>query len=92
MPLRFEWDPTKARSNLTKHGVSFAEACSAFEDILSITIPDPQYSVDEPRLVLIGCTRSNRLVVVVHTEVNETIRIISARLTTGQERISYEED
>ena len=91
MPLHFEWDPAKAHSNLAKHGLSFEEACSAFEDVLSITVPDPLHSDNEERLVLLGCTRRNRLVVVIHTEADETIRIIGARLATRQERESYEE-
>ena len=57
MPLRFAWDPRKASANLRKHGVSFWDAASAFEDPLSITIPDPLHSETEERLVLIGVSR-----------------------------------
>ena len=52
--LKFEWEPQKAKINLKKHGVSFAEASTAFEDVLSLTIDDPLHSSDEERLVLIG--------------------------------------
>ena len=52
--LIFEWDPQKAKSNLKKHGVSFEEASTAFQDTLSLTIDDPLHSIDEERVVLIG--------------------------------------
>ncbi len=92
MALVFEWDPNKARSNLAKHGVSFDEASTAFRDALSITIGDPLHSEYEDRFVLIGASCRNRLLVVVHTERGDRIRIISARVATRQERIRYEED
>jgi hypothetical protein len=88
--LIFEWDPQKAKSNLKKHGVSFEEASTAFQDILSLTIDDPLHSIDEERVVLIGMSNKNRLLVVVHTEREDNIRIISARKATKEERESYE--
>ncbi len=88
--LIFEWDPQKAKSNLKKHGVSFEEASTAFQDILSLTIDDPLHSIDEERVVLIGMSNKNRLLVVVHTERGDNIRIISARKATKEERESYE--
>ena len=91
MELRFTWDPRKAAANLRKHGVSFEEASSAFGDPLSITIADTEHSRDESRLVLIGRSTPQRLVVVIHVELEETlIRIISARLATRRERRDYE--
>ena len=87
----FEWDPDKARQNLIKHDVSFEEAGTAFKDKLSITIPDPLHSDDEDRFILLGYSESNRLLVVVHTDRNDRIRIISARQATKKERITYEE-
>ena len=92
MPLLFEWDPNKARSNSAKHGVSFDEASTAFEDALSVTIPDPLHSEDEERFVLLGHSHLNRLLVVVHTDRGDRIRIISARPATRKERIRYEDD
>ena len=89
--LHFDWDPEKADSNVRKHGVTFAEAATAFGDPLSITIPDPDHSVGEARFILSGVNFEGRLVVVVHTEVRESIRIISARLATRAERKSYEQ-
>ena len=88
--LIFEWDPQKAKSNLKKHGVSFEEASTAFQDTLSLTIDDPLHSIDEVRVVLIGMSIKNRLLVVVHTERGDNIRIISARKATKKERKNYE--
>jgi uncharacterized DUF497 family protein len=55
--LSFEWDPQKAKSNLEKHGVSFEEASTAFQDTLSLTIEDPLHSIEEERLILIGMSQ-----------------------------------
>jgi uncharacterized DUF497 family protein len=90
--LIFEWDPEKASVNVEKHGVSFAEAVTAFADPLSLTIPDPEHSRGEARFVLIGVTSTGRLVVVAHAEADETISLISARPATRAERRSYEEE
>lgn len=89
--MRFEWDIVKADTNLRKHGVSFGEASTAFGDPLSITIGDPDHSEEEDRFVLLGQARSQRLVVVVHTERGGITRIISARLATKHERKRYEQ-
>lgn len=89
--MDFEWDVAKADTNEQRHGVSFDEAATAFGDRLSITIADPDHSDDEDRFVLLGETYQGRLVVVVHTERAERIRLISARLATRSERRSYEE-
>ena len=89
--MKFEWDTRKAALNLAKHGVSFEEATTAFRDTLSATAPDPDHSVGERRFVTFGLSSKGRLLVVSHTERGETIRIISARCTTKQERIIYEE-
>ena len=85
------WDPEKARSNLRKHGVSFEEAASLFRDVLSVTISDPLHSSEESRFVTMGRSDRGRTLVVVHSEVGETIRIISARVATPRERRKYEE-
>ncbi len=89
--MNFEWDREKAASNLEKHEVSFEEAATAFGDPLSSTILDPDSSDDEDRYVLIGQAFSGRLVVVVHTDRGESVRLISARLATRSERRSYEQ-
>jgi len=90
--LLFEWDPNKAKSNLEIHRISFDEASTAFRDPLSLTIHDPLHSDEEERLILIGNSARNRLLVVVHTERGENIRIISAREATKKERKQYEEN
>jgi hypothetical protein len=92
MSLLFEWDPKKAQGNLAKHGVSFDEASTAFRDTLSKTISDPLHAEDEDRFVLIGYSYWDRLLVVVHAERGERIRILSARPATRAERKRYEED
>jgi len=88
--LIFEWDFKKAKTNIEKHGVSFEEASTAFRDPLSLTIDDPLHSRDEERLVLIGRSYNNHLLVIVHTERGDNIRIISARKATKKERKYYE--
>ncbi|MDD2391173.1 MAG: BrnT family toxin [Desulfobacterales bacterium] len=90
--LIFEWDFKKAKTNLEKHGVSFEEASTAFKDTLSLTIDDPLHSSDEKRLILIGMSYDNCLLIVVHTERGDNIRIISARKATKKERKYYEND
>jgi hypothetical protein len=92
MGLLFEWDPNKAERNIRTHGISFDEASTTFRDPLSRTIGDPLHSDDEERFVLIGQSMKRRLLVVVHTERGERIRIISARLATNKERLSHEEN
>lgn len=91
MSLQFEWNPEKARVNAIKHGVSFEEAMTAFEDPLSITIPDPLHSIGEARMILLGYSIRNRLLVAVHMETGDRVRIISARIATKRERSCYEE-
>jgi uncharacterized DUF497 family protein len=90
--LIFEWDLKKAKTNLEKHGISFEEASTAFKDPLSLTIDDPLHSSDEERLILIGMSYYNHILVIVHTEIGDNIRIISARKATRKERNYYETD
>ena len=90
--LLFEWDPSKAKKNIETHGISFDEASTAFRDTLSVTIHDPLHSAEEDRFILIGNSHRNRLLVIVHTEREDKIRIISARNATKKERKQYEEN
>ncbi len=90
--LLFEWDANKAKKNIKIHGVSFDEASTSFSDGLSLTIYDPLHSNEEDRFVLIGNSYKNRLLVVVHTERGNKIRIISARKAIKNERKQYEEN
>jgi uncharacterized DUF497 family protein len=92
MALTFEWDNTKARENLRKHGVAFDEATTIFGDPLADTITDPLHSAQEERYVTIGVSYRGRTLVVIHAECGERTRIISARLATRTERRIYEED
>jgi uncharacterized DUF497 family protein len=89
--MNFEWNPDKAEINLKKHGVSFQEATTVFNDPLSMTFPDPDHSLRESRYIIIGISRFEQLLVVAHTDREETVRIISARKATRQEKIFYEE-
>lgn len=90
--LLFEWDPSKAKKNIKIHDISFDEASTAFKDTLSLTIYDPLHSDEEDRFSLIGNSFENRLLVVVHMERGDKIRIISARKATQKERNHYEEN
>jgi uncharacterized protein len=89
--LRFEWDEEKASSNERKHGVSFQEAKTVFNDPYSITIPDPAHSLTEDRWIDIGLSVSSRILYVVYTERSDVIRIISSRPATPRERKVYEQ-
>jgi uncharacterized protein len=91
MSLIFEWDPIKARRNARKHRISFEEASTAFGDPFSITVADARSPAPEERLVLLGSTNRGRLVVVVHVERGENVRILSARRATRREQHMYEE-
>lgn len=88
--MQFAWDHRKAATNLRKHGVSFAEAATAFEDPLGAYYPD---ALHENRFILIGYSQLQRLLYVVHAEVGQdVIRILSARRATRHEKAHYEND
>ena len=89
MPI-FEWDEKKEKSNFGKHAVSFMEDESVFYDSLSLTIPDPDHSIEEQRFIDIGTSNKNRVLVIVYTEREDKIRIISVRKATNVERKMYE--
>jgi len=91
MGLLFEWDENKAKRNFSKHNVSFEEASTIFGDPLSVTIDDPVHSHEEERFVTVGRSVKHKLLVVVHIDRGDRIRIISARKATYNERKSYEE-
>lgn len=88
--MGFEWGPAKARSNLTKHGISFSDVETAFYDQKAISLPDPGASAEE-RFILVGMDALGTIVVVIYTYRGNSIRIISARKATKSERKSYEE-
>lgn len=87
--MRFQYDPTKAASNLKKHDVSFADAEGVFYDPLTIHRPNPD-SEDEERFVAVGMGSAGIILVVVYTLRGEEIRLISARCATRHEVKSYE--
>ena len=91
MAFVFEWDSAKARSNLRKHGVSFAEACTAFRDPLGVLIHDPDHSELEARFLLLATSNRGRLLVIAFAERPPRTRLISARQATRNERMTYEE-
>jgi uncharacterized protein len=89
--MDFEWDEDKAAANLSKHGVSFEEANTVFDDPLYIDFYDPDHSLDEHRYIIIGESQQHRLLMVSYTERGNIIRLISAREVTRAEREAYEE-
>ena len=89
--MDFEWDEAKARTNQRKHGVSFIQATEVFSDEHSSYVRDPDHSYDEDRYLLFGVSSEGNHLVVSFTERLETIRIISARQMTRQERNAYEQ-
>ena len=92
----FEWDPGKAQTNITKHGLNFERAATVFRDPLAVTIPDDEHSQSETRWITLGKDLTGRYVTVVHTFEPSTgnrarIRLISARRPTRAEVRNYEE-
>ena len=90
MSLIFEWNENKANENLKKHGVSFDEAKTVFNDPFSVTIYDPDHSIDKDRYIDIGLSSKGRLIVVSYLEQDGKIRIISSRKATKKEKRDYE--
>lgn len=87
--MDFEWNKSKAAINLTKHGVSFEEASTVFDDPLSEIVSDPDHSIEECRWVITGTSDQGRLLVVAFTERGDKTRIISAREATRREVRDY---
>ena len=91
MNFEYEWDDRKASSNLRKHGVSFHEASTVFDDPLAITYPDQAHSSGESRQLTFGLSSSVKLLVISHIETHTGLRIISARKADRSERKIYEQ-
>lgn len=94
--MGFEWDENKNRANTTKHGIDFEQAKAVFDDPYLVTLVDDRFEYGEVREASIGqmplvTQGQTLLVVVVHTERNGVIRLISARKATKQERRLYEQ-
>jgi len=90
--LEFSWDERKAQQNARRHKVRFEEAATVFADPLARLYDDPDHSISEDRFLLVGHSAAGRVVLVVHAEKGDTIRIISARQPTARERARYEAD
>ena len=88
--MLFEWDPKKAALNLEKHGISFPEAMTAFEDVTAAVFDDPKHSIVEERKILVGNSRVGRMLLVAFTERGSAIRIISARKPNKEEKKRHE--
>lgn len=87
--MLFEWDENKNQTNITKHGIDFQEASTAFGDRMALDFDDPDHSLGEYRLLLLGITITQRYVVISYTERDDKIRIISAREMTRNEKRIY---
>jgi len=88
--MHFEWDEEKAELNLKKHGVSFDEAKTVFDDLFNVDFFDPKHSADENRFIIVGQSENERILIVSYTERDDKIRIINARKVTPKERRDYE--
>ena len=88
--MEFEWDLRKAERNVTKHEVSFEEARTVFGDPLAATVQDSVHSESEMRFRTVGRSSQDRILVVIHTDRGDQIRLISARLAGARERKQYE--
>ena len=92
--LKFEWDENKNQTNIKKHGVSFEEACSVFNDEDALIMNDEFHSQNEERFILIGFSYKYNLLIVCHCyrQNDSVIRIISARKATKTEKKEYVKD
>ncbi len=90
--MAYEWDANKAATNLSKHGVSFEEAKTVFDDPLYVDFYDPDHSFGEHRFILLGQSAQGRVLFVSYMERNSSIRLISAREATPSERRAYEQN
>jgi uncharacterized protein len=85
--MKFEWDETKRKANLKKHGIDFIDASIIFMGY-TLTTEDDRFDYGEERLVTFGVL-DGRVIAVVHTESEDLIRIISMRKATKYEEDEY---
>ena len=85
--MRFEWDEKKRLSNIRKHGIDFADVPAIFESD-TVTVIDDRFEYGETRYQTLGLLKS-RVIMVVHTESETVIRIISARKANKYEEEIY---
>ena len=93
--IDFEWDPSKAKTNLLKHGISFEQAATVFLDPNMLSIFDEDHSIDEDRWITIGLSQQGILLIVCHIFRESTqrilVRIFSARKASRKESMAYKE-
>lgn len=90
--MNFEWNDQKAVANLKKHRVSFEEAIGAFFDPNGLDFFDEEHSTEEERFIRIGCSKYGRILWIIYTERQDTIRIITARKAETKERKLYDKN
>ena len=90
--MGYDWDKNKAVANLSKHGISYEEAKTVFDDPLYVDFYDPDHSFGEHRFILLGKSAQGRLLFVSYMKRNNGIRLISAREATLSERKAYEQE
>ncbi len=88
--MNFEWDENKNKLNQQKHGISFEEAKTIFDDSLALSFNVPDNSINEYKMITFGVSKIRKMLTVAHTQRNDKTRIISARLMTKHERNIYE--
>lgn len=88
--MQFEWNPEKAELNFRKHGVTFDEAATVWDDYFNIDLFDHEHSAEENRFPMVGESADGRLLIISYTERENRVRIISARELTPRERRDYE--
>jgi uncharacterized DUF497 family protein len=86
--IDIEFDPAKAKSNLSKHKVSFSQAEEALSDPMSLTIEIPDAD-GEQRFSTVGTDAVGRVLVVIHTPRGNRTRVISARKASKGEAEQY---
>ncbi len=89
--MKYAWNPAKAASNARRHGITFPEAATVFRDSLAMSYPDPDHSHGEERFITIGLSTRGRVLFVAHADIDDRIRIISARRATRREANAYTE-
>ena len=89
--MEFEWDRSKAKTNAAKHGITFSEAMTVFNDPAAYTFYDPDHSFDEDCYLIFGYSKRSRLLTVIYTYREKKTRIISARRATAGEQEIYAE-
>jgi len=90
LQMQIVWDRTKARQNVVKHGVRFADAVLVLDDPYAITVADNESDPTEARCITLGADAQVSVLVVVYTYRGEDIRLISARPAEPRELKEYE--